>query len=128
MKNALEERRELFDMEQGLKTLEILNLSESELTTEIKKMKLKELEKHAGKLLKALGQENYSGVLSVVIKAVPKLGQAGADRFQALQEVIRKILPLRGMETRHDQHTLERLALIMMVIVTRKYADILASQ
>ncbi len=109
-----------------MKTLEVLNVSEAELTTEIKQMKLKELERHASKLLKALGQEGYEGALAVVIKAVPKLGESGKDRFSALQDVIRKLLPERDTDKHHDQHTLERLALIMMVIVTRKYNDILA--
>jgi hypothetical protein len=111
-----------------MKTLEVLNVSEAELTAEIKKMKLKELEKHADKLLKAMGQSDYDGVLTVVIKSVPKLGELGADRFVALQGVIRKLLPESAVGKDHDQHTLERLALIMMVVVTRKYDEILAEQ
>lgn len=111
-----------------MKTLEVLNVSESMLTAEIKSMKLKELEKHAGKLLKALGQNDYDGVLSVVIKAIPKLGDSGKDRFSALQAVIRKMLPASGLKRSDDQHTLERLTVIIMVIVSRKYTDILSAQ
>lgn len=115
-----------------MKTLELLNAPEATLTASIKQMKLKELEKHAGKILKALGQNDYEGVLAVVIKAVPNLGAEAegesVDRFSALQAVIRKLLPEANEGEHHDQHTLERLALIMMVIVTRKYEDILAKQ
>jgi len=112
-----------------MKTLELLNLSEASLTAEMKTMKLKELERHAEKILSTLGQKDYAGVLSVVIKAVPQLGKAGGARFAEMQEVIRKLLPKNSAgEQHHDVHTLERLAVIMMLIVSRKYNDILTGK
>jgi len=108
-----------------MKTLELLNVDEKVAAYQMRTMDVKELERHAKKILAMLGQHDYDKVMAAVIKEVPRL-QPGANRFQVLQAVVQQ--SLGGQETENNHSVLERLTVVIMVIIARKFTSILQSQ
>lgn len=111
-----------------MKTHELMNAPEAELAPRLKEMKKKELERHAQKILTNLGQPDYDAVMSVVIRAVPKLNDDKADRFTAVQNIVRGLLPTASNDGDVDETIIARLTVIIMVIITKKFNKILAEQ
>lgn len=107
-----------------MKTLEVLSASEAELSARLKEMKIKELELHAKKILVKLGQDNFDGVMSAVIKLLPTLENEGQDRFQEVKSLIRSKLPVASNDSEEASGMLERLSIIIVVLITKKFQKI----
>lgn len=100
-----------------MKTNELLSATEAELVPKLRMMKIKELERHAAKLLKKIGAE-YSHVLAEVTKAVPQLG-AETNAFGRIQETVSTC-----GQADADKKIIERTAVIMMVIIKKQFVKI----
>lgn len=109
-----------------MKTLELAEMPEAQLVPLLKDMKLKELERHAQKILTNMGQPDYDKVLSVLIRALPKMTGEKIDRFTAVQNVVKGLLPTASNDSSVDSHLLDRLAVILSMIIKRKFDRILS--
>ena len=107
-----------------MKTHEVLSSSEAELTAQLRDMKIKELERHSKKILATLGQPDFDGVMSAVVKALPKMDQEQVGRFSAVQELIKATLPTASNDSPLDGKLIERLAIIIVVLITKKFQKI----
>ena len=107
-----------------MKTHEVLSSSEAQLTAQLRDMKIKELERHSKKILVTLGQPDFDAVMSAVIKALPEMDQEQADRFSAVQELIKATLPAASNDSPLDDKLIERLAIIIVVLITKKFQKI----
>lgn len=107
-----------------MKTHEVLSCSEAQLTSQLRDMKIKELERHSRKILVTLGQPDFDAVMSAVIKALPKMDQEQVGRFNAIQELIKATLPAASNESPLDDKLIERLAIILVVLITKKFQKI----
>jgi len=108
-----------------MKTFELMQTPESVLAPKLKVMKLKELEKHATKILANLGA-SYEDVLRVLIKAVPKLDEGKTDRLQVVKNIVRDLVPTASNESDVDDKLIERVTVILIVIITRKLQKIMS--
>ena len=106
-----------------MKTIDLLSCPETTLTAELKRMKSKELERHTRKLLLKLGLNDYDAVMATVIKAIAKMDASQDNRFSALQAVIRSLL-VSEKQNVEQQAVVERLAIIMMLLVAKKFHKI----
>lgn len=103
-----------------MKTLELIRASEAQLAPMLKDMKLKELEKHGENLVRILGGGNgYAEVLRQGIKAIPTL-EPGADRFAALQSLLRPQLKLSN----EQPDILAKLTVILSLVIAHKFRAI----
>ena len=109
-----------------MKTIDLLSCPEATLTLELKLMKSKELERHTRKLLMKLGLNDYDAVMATVIKAIPRLDTETTDRFSALQTLINSLL-VSDKHKVEQKAVVERLAIIMMLLVAKKFHKIHAS-
>lgn len=108
-----------------MKTIELLNASEAELVPQLRDMKLKELERHAAKLLKKLNAD-YATVLAAVTRAVPDLAKT-ENAFARIQQVIREHSGGNSSEkndVQDEQHIVERAAVIMIVLIKKQFLKI----
>lgn len=106
-----------------MKTIDLLSCPEATLTLELKLMKSKELERHTRKLLLKLGLNDYDAVMATVIKTIPKLDAEKTDRFSALQALINSLL-VSDKQKAEQKAVVERLAIIMMLLVAKKFHKI----
>lgn len=109
-----------------MKTRELLVTPETQLTPKLKLMKLKELERHAQKILAGLGQSNYDLVMNHIIKLIPTLD--GENQFALVQQAIAELLPTASNESAQDKDAITRLTVIVMMVVSKKFNDILNSK
>lgn len=101
-------------------------MPESVLAPKLKLMKLKELERHASKILANLGQPDYGEVMRVLIRAIPKLNDKKIDRLSAVKNIVRGLVPTASNDSQVDDHLIERLAVILVVVITKKFEKIMA--
>ena len=107
-----------------MKTIDLLSYPEATLTGELKLMKTKELERHSRKLLLKLGLKDYELIMGKVIKAIARLDANSSDGFITLQTLIYSLLP-EGEKNKVERAKLvERLAIVMMLLVTKKFHKI----
>ena len=106
-----------------MKTIDLLSCPETTLTAELKRMKSKELERHTRKLLLKLELNDYDAVIATVIKTIAKMDASQENRFNALQAVIRSLLASEKQKV-EQQVVVERLAIIMMLLVAKKFHKI----
>lgn len=107
-----------------MKTRDLLSDTETDLVPKLKAMKIKELERHAQKILKKYGQPNYKGLLAAVIKVIPALDSSNGDEFTQIQAIVKTYLPSACNDDSDEQAILPRITVILMVIVTKKFKDI----
>ena len=130
-----------------MKTKDILACEESKVVPALKQMKIKDLERHAKKILGKLGQDDYDSVLRAVIKTVPSLMQSTTTApYQSIKEIIATYLPADSLHTvdssmgtnkgtkieqqnvdatSPNHHVmLDRLSAIVMLIVSKKFEKI----
>ena len=105
-----------------MKTRDIMLSDEKSVTAQLKTMKIKELERHANKILAQLGQPDYDVVMAAVIKKIPAL-DATADRFEAVQSVVKSHLPAEYAASSNP--ALERITVLITVLVAKKFTKIL---
>src|SRR5687768_17485298 len=97
-----------------MKTLELITAPESKLVPQLRQMKLKELERHATKILHKFGFE-YSPMLAAVTREIPDIDQAGGGAFDRFQEIIRRCLMCSDSPANNE--LIKRLTVLMVLIV-----------
>ena len=107
----------------NLSTQDILRLSESELVASLKSMSIDDLEQHAEALILELGSDDYSGVMKAVMRAL-ETQEKQQDRFTHVQNILRDTLPNKA----HMSDIYQRLASMIMLILMRKYKEILVNK
>jgi len=104
-----------------MKTHELIAAAESELVPLLRQMKIKELERHAGKLLHKFGAE-YSPMLAAVTREIPDLEKDKAQVFARFQEIIRQ--RLLCADSAENRELIKRLTVIMVLIVQKQFQKI----
>lgn len=107
-----------------MKTHEILSTPEAKLAPALADIKLKELERHATKLLRSKGNADYDEVLRAVIRALPKLESEGAQRFSEVQNLIHVHFALPSTSAPVTDDVLQRITVIIMMIISKKFDEI----
>lgn len=107
-----------------MKTHEVISIKESELVAKLKEMPLEELEKHARNIMLEMGEENYSAVMSQVMKAVQDGSQPGISQFELVQNTLRDALPNQA----YMSDIYARLGAIVMMVLRDKFQAIYAKQ
>ena len=113
-----------------MKTHELLTAPEPEVVPQLKAMKIKDLEKHAEKLLKKLGIHDYDKVMASLIRTIPKLpsGNDQAEiRFATVQNCFLQFIPASGAFSSNPEHTdavIQRLPALLMILVAKKFEKI----
>ena len=106
-----------------LSTLDMLRLPEPELVAALREMPVEQLEQHAEALIPELGSGDYSGIMKVVMKALESEPKQ-TDRFTQIQNILRDTLPNKA----HMSDIYQRLASMIMLILMRKYKEILTGK
>lgn len=118
-----------------MKTKDLRLLDEAELSPKLKKMKLKELEKHAKNLIASFGGKNYDEIIAEVIKLIPNLsnsdGQTSTnesrpvDKLKIVRDHLKSSVDLSKNDSDESQGTLTILTVILMLIISKKFNSIL---
>jgi len=87
-------------------------------------MKSKELERHSRKLLLKLGLKDYEVIMGKVIKAIARLDADTSEGFITLQTLIYSLLPEAVINKVERAKVVERLTVIMMLLVAKKFHKI----
>ena len=100
----------------SLQTHQVISLKEAELVTHLKAMSLEELEFHAHEIMKDMGAEQYSNVMSKVMKSLedPK---EGYSKFETVQKTLEDELPNKA----YLSDIYARLAAIVVSIISRRF-------
>ncbi len=106
-----------------MKTHEVLSLPEATLSKHLAQCKLKELERHAQKLIEKHCHGNYATTLRAVIKAVPSLS-SNNDKFNHVKEVIHLHSHVPSGSAPISPSVLERTTVILMMIIAKKFEAI----
>jgi hypothetical protein len=104
-----------------MKTLELINTPEAQLVPQLRQMKIKELERHADKLLAKFGAD-YAPILAAVTRAIPDLNKEVGDVFGRLQTLIGEQVSCD--DSAESRELLRRVAVIMMLIIQRQFQKI----
>lgn len=117
-----------------MKTKDLLVFTEAELSSELKHMKLKELEKHAKNITSSLGGNNYDKLIAELIKIIPTLSQDTGkssndihtqNNLTTVKEYLKKSVNLATNDSNEDENKLTRLTVILMLIISKKFNSIL---
>lgn len=107
-----------------MKTREVLTAPEAELSAKLKMMKVKELDRHAEKILAKYGVTDHQAVVSSVIKVLPNFDTQDPDRYQSVQEIVAKKIPEAHQQAISSGDTLARVAIIIVVLITKQFERI----
>lgn len=99
---------------------DIIKLSESELVNALKSMPTDELEFHANNIMLDLGGDDYGALMKHVMQVLESQNDP-SKRFAQIQDTLRDSLPNKAQMS----DIYERLATIVMLIITRRYQAIL---
>lgn len=109
-----------------MKTTELLAAKEEELTSQLKEMKLKELEKHSQKLLNLLGGGRaHDKILNELIQWMPEQEVDTKEMYPQFQTKLKEMLTGSEGSTAYQNGIIEKLSVIQMLIIAKEYADIL---
>ena len=100
---------------------EIIRIKESELVSKLKEMTIDELEQHAQTIMEDMGSNNYSGIMTDVMKCLKEDQSKGYSRFEMVQKKLQDSLPNKA----YMSDIYARLAAIVMTIISRKFQDLL---
>lgn len=106
-----------------MKTHEIITMPEAQLSKHLAACKLKELEKHAQKLIEKHCRGDYATTLRAVIKAVPTL-QDGQDKFKHVKDIVHLHGRVGAGQVPIPPDILERTTVIIMLIIAKKFEAI----
>lgn len=112
-----------------MKTKDIISLPEAKVAPALKAMKIKDLERHARKILAKLGQEDFDHLLRDLIKALPGYAQGDAQQTQAaVLQHVEASLP-EGWQAQPINETpaadvAQRLSVTMMLLISKKFEKI----
>lgn len=104
-----------------LKTHQVISLKEAELVSHLKQMSLEELEFHAHEIMKDMGAEQYSNVMSKVMKSLEAESLEGLTQFEVVQKTLEDELPNKA----YLSDIYARLAAIVMTIISRRFKQLL---
>lgn len=112
-----------------MKTKDVLTAPEPQVVPALKAMKIKELERLAKKVLLKLGKQNYEDVIRKLIKAIPGISQTSSEPpFQTIKALIRDELTQDALQRKDDdlplEQILDRLSVIFMLLISKKFAKI----
>ena len=107
-----------------MKTLEILTSDEALLAPKLKSLKLKELERHADKILLKKASASYKDVLGTIIKAMPKLEGDTQQKYQVVQAIVFGYFKNFNGSQEEAAKIVERLTVMLMVIIAKKFERI----
>ena len=104
-----------------LNTQDVLTVTEQELTQQVSRMALRELEQHACNIIRRLGAEDtpeqFRVLMGSLIKVIPDTELSSSDKYQAIQSLLKTAVP--GTDAQTDIHP--RLAIIMTMIVVKRF-------
>ena len=106
-----------------MKTQHVLSATEADLVPELRKMKIKELERHAQKILSQLGEKDFDGVMKNMIQLMQSLEEEGGDRFEKVQQTLRDLLNL-DKDASLPSDVIQRLAVVVVVLITKKFQKV----
>lgn len=109
---------------QFMKTRDVLAAPEAELSAKLKLMKPKELDRHAEKILAKFGVADHKAVIGSVIKVLPDFDEQSPDRYRRVQEVVAQKVPQQHQHTLVVGDTLARIAIIIVVLITKQFEKI----
>jgi hypothetical protein len=104
-----------------MKTHELIAAPESELVPLLRQMKIKELERHASKILHKFGAE-YPSMLAAVTREIPELDKGESSIFARFQETIRQ--RLQCADSAENRELIKRLTVIMVLVVQKQFQKI----
>lgn len=107
-----------------MKTREVLSAPEPQLSGKLKLMKIKELERHAEKILAKFGVVDYQAVVSSVIKVLPNFDPQDPARYQRVQEVVAQKVPETHQAELKRDDALARISIIIVVLITKQFEKI----
>lgn len=102
---------------------DIIKLEEKELVAALKQMPVEDLELHAFHLMQDLGSDDYGAVMRTVMQALENHTEQ-SGQFDLIQNTLRNSLPNKA----HMSDIYQRLASIIMLIIMRKYREILSAK
>jgi len=111
-----------------MKTQELLSAPEAQLVNQLKHMKIKELERHAQKILRNHGHTDYNDLMRTVIQTIPTLNPADSNRFELIQGLINSRINAGISDANTENGVIQRLTVIFMVIITKKFQKIHSGQ
>jgi len=104
-----------------LNSNEVISVKEAELVSKLKEMNIEELEHHAKKIMNDMGTDEYSGVMSNIMKAIKEEQKEGYNQFESVQKILEDELPNKA----YMSDIYARLAAIVMTIISRKFKALL---
>jgi hypothetical protein len=107
-----------------MKTREVLIVSEAELSSALKIMKVKELDRHVEKILSRLGVDDYKAVISSTIKALPGIEPSRAGGYQQVQNIVLQAIPAQYRDKLVPGDILARIAIMIVVLITKQFEKI----
>ena len=100
---------------------EVISIKEAELVSKLKEMSIEELEHHAQAIMKDMGTEEYSGVMSNIMKTIKEEKKEGYSQFESVQKQLEEALPNKA----YMSDIYARLAAIVMTIISKKFKALL---
>lgn len=107
-----------------MKTRELLAAPEAALSVKLKTMKVKELDRHAEKILAKYGVVDHQAVISSVIKVIPDFDANDPDRYRRVQEIVAQKVPEQFRSALNAGDTLARIAIIIVVLIMKQFEKI----
>lgn len=107
-----------------MKTREVLAAPEPELSAKLKAMKVKELDRHAEKILAKYGVADHQAVISSVIKVIPDFDAQDPERYRRVQEIVAQKVPEPYRESIQAGDLLPRIAIIIVVLIMKQFEKI----
>ena len=105
----------------SLSAHDIIRIKEAELVSKLKTMSIDELEQHAQTIMKDMGSNNYSSIMTDIMKCLKEDQSEGYSRFETVQKKLQDSLPNKA----YMSDIYARLAAIVMTIISRKFKDLL---
>jgi len=102
---------------------DIIKLSEADLVSALKQMPTEQLELHANNIMVDLGGDDYGALMKHVMQVLETQSDP-AKRFSQIQNTLRDSLPNKAQMS----DIYQRLATIVMLIITRRYQAILKTK
>lgn len=107
-----------------MKTRDVLTAPEAELSAQLKAMKIKELDRHAEKILSKFGVNDHQSVISSVITVLPNFDAKDDNRYLRVQEVVAQQIEKVYQESLRRGDVLARIAIIIVVLITKQFEKI----
>jgi len=104
-----------------LNSNEVISVKEAELVSKLKEMDIEELEHHAQTIMKDMGTDEYSSIMSNIMKSLKEEQREGYSQFESVQKQLEEELPNKA----YMSDIYARLAAIVMTIISKKFKALL---